>query len=232
MFKSYDAEIADIIEWDIGSWSSSLEFWSKESSLKMSGLNSLEIGSRNGGLSLWLAKQGCHVVCSDLTGPTDKARELHTKYQLSNLIEYSNIDATNIPYDDNYFDIIAFKSVLGGIGYNDNKEAQVKAINEMYRVLKPGGELLFAENLTASPFHRLLREKFVNWGSTWRYVSIDEVKEFMNNFADTKYSVTGFLAALGRSEVQKGILCAVDKIIANRVTLNRWKYIIMGVAKK
>ncbi|KPU45632.1 glycine/sarcosine/dimethylglycine N-methyltransferase [Oxobacter pfennigii] len=232
MYTKYDTEIADIIEWDIKSWSPSLDFWTKESSRDFSCANALEIGSRNGGLSLWLAKQGCRVVCSDVNGPTEKARELHAKYRLNDLIEYSNIDATSIPYEDDYFDIIVFKSVLGGIGYNDNKEAQIKAVKEIYRVLKPGGELFFAENLTASPFHKVLRDKFVRWGSTWRYVSIDEIKEFLGGFSHSKYLTTGFLAALGRSEGQRGILSTLDRIFLNKIVPDKWKYIIIGVAKK
>lgn len=228
----YDTEISDIMEWDVKSWSPSLDFWSRESSLNMSGINGLEVGSRNGGLSLWLARQGCHVVCSDVNGPTDKARELHTRYGLSGLVEYSNIDATNIPYEDNYFDVVVFKSVLGSIGGNNNKGAQIKAVDEIYRVLKPGGELLFAENLSASPMHRVLRERFVKWGRTWRYVSVDEVGEFLKRFSSVKYFTTGFLAALGRSEGQRNILCTVDKILANKVVPSRWRYIIVGIAKK
>lgn len=232
MNMRYDTEISDIMEWDIRSWSPSLDFWSKESSLDMSGINGLEVGSRNGGLSLWLAKKGCRVVCSDVDGPTEKARELHTKYGLTHLIEYSNIDATSIPYDDNYFDVVVFKSVLGSIGCNDNKDAQIRAVDEIYRVLKPGGELFFAENLSASPIHRILRERFVKWGRTWRYVSVDEVSEFLKKFSSVKYFTTGFLAALGRSESQRYFLSALDKYLTNRVVPSKWKYIMIGIAKK
>ena len=38
---------------------------------------------------------------------------------ISSLIIYQDIDATNIPYE-NYFDIIVFKSIIGGIGRNNN----------------------------------------------------------------------------------------------------------------
>lgn len=226
------AVISDIIEWDVKSWSTSLKFWLKESTLNMENSKGLEIGSRNGGLSLWLAMQGCHVICSDINGPTEKARELHNRYGLSNMIEYSNIDATDIPFDDNSFDVVVFKSVLGSIGHDNNKEAQAKAMEEIYRVLKPNGELFFAENLCASPLHKVLRENFVSWGRVWRYVSIDEMCEFLKRFSFKKYITTGFLAALGRSEGQRRALCTIDRLLANRFVPDRWKYIIVGVARK
>jgi len=37
-------------------------------------------------------------------------------------------------------------------------------------VLKPGGWLLFAENLKGSMLHRLLRKTFVRWANYWRYL--------------------------------------------------------------
>jgi ubiquinone/menaquinone biosynthesis C-methylase UbiE len=224
--------LKDIIEWDIRNWSKSLNYWLKESTLDLVNSTALEIGSRNGGLSLWLAKQGCKVTCSDVTGPSDKARHLHQKHGIHHLVEYRDIDATNIPYENEAFDIVVFKSVLGGIGYNNNKEAQCKAINEIYRVLKPGGELFFAENLVASPLHVMLRKYFTNWGSTWRYPTINEIEEFLNPFSYRNYFSTGFLAALGRNERQRNILGLIDNLCVNKIAPKRWKYIAVGLAKK
>jgi ubiquinone/menaquinone biosynthesis C-methylase UbiE len=224
--------LQDIIEWDIRNWSISLNYWLKESTLDFVNSHALEIGGRNGGLSLWLAKQGCKVTCSDVSGPSEKARDLHQKHGINHLVEYKNIDATNIPYDNDVFDIVVFKSVLGGIGYNNNKDAQCKAINEIYRVLRPGGELFFAENLVASPLHTILRKYFTNWGNTWRYLSINEIEEFLNPFSYRNYFSTGFLAALGRSEKQRDILGLLDNLCVNKLTPKKWKYIVVGLAKK
>ena len=137
----------------------------------------------------------------------------------------------NIPYE-NEFDIVVFKSVLGGIGSGSNKPAQGSAIREMHKSLKSGGELLFAENLTASPFHKFLRAKFVKWGTSWRYVSIDEMNEFLQPFNNFTYSTTGFSGAFGRNERQRDLLAAADKIFFNRLFPSHWKYIITGVARK
>lgn len=223
--------IEDIIEWDVKNWGSSLDFWNQKTSLNLENGYALELGSRNGGISLWLATKGCRVVCSDLSGPTEHARTLHDSYGVSHLIEYNNIDATDIPYDDNSFEVVTFKSVLGGVGSYNNKYAQKKAIKEIHRVLKPGGELFFAENLAASPFHQVLRKKFVNWGDRWRYPTIYEMNEFMEDFSEVHHMTKGFMASFGRTESQRNLLASVDKVF-HRMIPEQWKYIMVGVAKK
>ena len=170
----------DIIQWDINSWSKALAYWEKSTDWSTV-YNGLELGGRQGGLSLWLALKGKQTICSDLKDVKNTAEKLHLKYNVSSLVQYQDIDATNIPYE-NHFDIVVFKSIIGGIGSNDNYEAQQKTFNQIYKALKPGGKLLFAENLIASPLHQKLRKKFVNWGSTWRYVSINEIKECLKDF--------------------------------------------------
>jgi hypothetical protein len=92
--------------------------------------------------------------------------------------------------------------------------------------------LLFAENLIASPLHQFLRKKFVKWGDTWRYVSMDELKEFTKEFRDVEIHATGFASAFGRSESQRNGFSIIDKMICNSVVPDNWKYIAYGAAKK
>ncbi|HNS41841.1 MAG TPA: methyltransferase domain-containing protein, partial [Taishania sp.] len=135
----------DIIQWDIKSWSKALRYW--ESQIDWGKIkNGLELGGREGGLSLWLALKEKDVVCSDLKDVQKSAEKLHIRHNVTSRIIYQDIDATNIPYE-NYFDIIVFKSIIGGIGRNDKHENQQQVFKEIYKALKPGGKLLFAENL-------------------------------------------------------------------------------------
>jgi SAM-dependent methyltransferase len=226
-----DLRLVDTIQWDVRNWSIAIRFWETHTSVDLSNSLALEIGSHHGGLSLWMAQHGAHVVCSDLNGTTHNAGELHTKHRVTELISYESIDATNIPYKDR-FDIVFFKSVLGGIGLNDSKERQSRAVNEMHRALKKGGELFFAENLVASPFHRIFRRRFVKWGTEWRYVTIDEMNEFLAPFSKVKYRTIGFLGALGRTERQRAVLSWFDKHLISLLVPKSWRYIIAGVATK
>ena len=81
----------DILEWDIQSWKQAVLFWDRFTA-DIAGARVLDIGARNGGLSLYFALKGAHVICSDLKGPNPQAAELHRKYNLSNRITYADID--------------------------------------------------------------------------------------------------------------------------------------------
>lgn len=152
--------LSDVIGWDIVNWATAIDYWQMNTKNELSGSYSLELGAgKNGGLSLWLALRGSKVVCSGLGGVSDEAKALHHKYNVSSLIEYQDIDALSIPYFEE-FDVVAFKSVLGSIGKYDALELQKQAIHEMYKALRPGGELLFAESLTSTKVHMCLRRKY------------------------------------------------------------------------
>ncbi len=140
--------VADVLQWDVRNWSEALRFWERSVEWRQVH-NCLELGGREGGLSLWLALHGKNVVCSDYEDTRERAREHHQKYQLGANIEYATIDAVSIPYE-NHFDVIAFKSMLGAVGGGNDKQRQQLAIDQMHKALKPGGFLLFAENMAGS----------------------------------------------------------------------------------
>lgn len=220
----------DILQWDVKSWGRALDFWEENVDWQKV-KTGLELGGHRGGLSLWLAKKGINVVCSDLKDVKTTAAPLHQQHNVSALVTYEDIDATNIPYE-NRFDVIVFKSIIGGIGRGDNFEIQKKVFKEIHKALKPGGQLLFAENLSASALHRGLRKKFVNWGDSWRYVSLNEVNELLKDFSKAEIKTTGVSAAFGRSEGQRRFLSSIDSGLLNKLSPKSWKYIAYGVAVK
>ncbi len=222
-------EIEDIIQWDVKSWSRSLQFWEREMQWENAN-NCLEIGGREGGLSLWLALKGKKVICSDIHFAKDKAESLHEKYGVKDLVNYEDIDATKIPYE-NFFDLIVFKSVLGSIGQSNKPELQTEAVKQMYKALKPGGVLLFAENLIGSPLHQMARKKFIKWGG-WLYVSGEDLKNLLSDFSSVTIKSNGVSAVFGRTEKQKNVLAGIDKAILNPIFPESWHYIAYGIAKK
>ena len=226
-----DPLLRDCIEWDVPNWALALEFWRHKSALDWQGKQALEIGGRNGGLSLWAAKQGLQVICSDLEGPTEQARKLHEAHGMRGAIEYANINAVDIHYED-HFDVVFFKSVLGGVGEYDETERARTAVQQMYKALRPGGELWFAENLVASPVHQRLRKKYVNWGKRWNYMTIAKMVSFMSEFSDLSYSTAGFLGVFGQCENQRSILSSLDRYLIARLVPEKWRYIMIGVARK
>ena len=221
--------IKDIIQWDVRSWKKAFDFWEKN--VEWEKVHTcLELGAQQGGLSLWLSLKGKKTVCSDLSGIKEKAEPLHNKYAVQNLITYQDIDATNIPYE-NHFDVIVFKSIIGGIS-RENADVQQKIFKQIHKALKKDGKLLFAENTKASALHQRLRKKYVKWGNSWRYVSLEEMKNGLKDFSSVEMHSTGVLGTLGRTENQRNFLSAIDKIALNAISPKKWKYICYGVAQK
>jgi SAM-dependent methyltransferase len=223
--------LADVIEWDVINWSSALQFWEAHTHQNLNSVNALEIGARNGGLSLWLALKGSHVLCTDLDGEIQSAHKKHEKYQVAELIQYAQVNALDMNFKEQ-FDVIVFKSVLGGVGGNNQTERQATTIKNIYSALKPGGELFFVENLSASPIHKFFRNKFVKWGNSWNYVTIRGMRTFLAEFSEVECQVNGFLGAFGRTETQRKIFGKIDNGLLNFIIPDSWKYIIAGVARK
>jgi 2-polyprenyl-3-methyl-5-hydroxy-6-metoxy-1,4-benzoquinol methylase len=218
----------EIIEWDVQNWSVALQYWKQNTNMLLSSANALEIGCKNGGLSLWAAMNGIQILCTDLNGPTNEAIEKHKRWNTSHLIKYDALNVLDLPHLGK-FDIALFKSVLGSLG---NASMQKRAITKIHTALKRNGELWFAENLIASQAHQFLRKKYTNWGRTWKYVSIQEMDEYLSIFSEVQYITVGFLGTLGRVEKQRGFLGKLDRLFMDRLVPSDWRYIIIGVAKK
>jgi ubiquinone/menaquinone biosynthesis C-methylase UbiE len=218
-------------EWDVKIWSNAIYIW-RESLDKLPPSKkklALEIGGRNGGLSYFLANEyNCSVICSDLKNPIDTAKPLHLSYNAKLNITYAEENCLNLSYEDNTFDIIIFKSVLGALG--DQKKQQ-QAINEIWRVLKPGGVLCFAENLRSTYFHQVVRKIFNPWSRYWYYPSVAEFSDSLNKFRNTKYNTLGFTSLFFRNEKYKSIFEFVDYKLQS-VIPNTWNYVIFGTAIK
>lgn len=237
MAKVNDSEdkpgLIDYLQWDIYVWSKALTYWEKIlKERKISQGLALEIGSKDGGLSLFLSYNfNTKVICSDLTAPSENAKSIHKKFNVSTGIEYSNEDAAKLSFQPNTFDIVIFKSVLGSVGRNDNYDKQRKTINEMYRVLKPNGILLFAENGKASFLHSILRKIFSKWASYWRYVSLDEMINMLCSFSFKDLRTGGFISAFVPGNGLKKIIFPIDNFIEKLVP-EKSRYVIYGYAVK
>jgi ubiquinone/menaquinone biosynthesis C-methylase UbiE len=180
-----------------------------------------------------LAKEyDMEVICSDLTNPKATAQMLHNKYKLNYKIQYESIDCTKLLYKENFFDVVIFKSVIGALG---SEEKQRLAIQEILRVLKPGGVLLFAENLNSSFLHTYLRRKFVPWSfreqNRWRYLKLNEMYLFLNKYNFVELNTTGFFANLVGNNLIKNIISYFDYVF-EKLLPKKLRYIVYGAAIK
>lgn len=220
-------ELEAIIQWDVKNWSKALDFWNQHLRIEP-GMRVLALGEREGGLSYYFAKQGCEVVCSDYNDFPETTVDFHREKKVSDSISYRQIDMRNIDFEEETFDVVVFKSVIGALG---NKEDQDQAIREIHRVLKPNGAFLFAENAKGSKALQALRRRMVNWGERWRYISSKDVGYWSSLFTDSHVKTYGSTAVLGRSEKQRSTLASLDKVFSP-ITPRRWRYIFFGVMTK
>lgn len=223
------AVLKDIIGWDLVNWSKAISFWENHAVLDRKKMKCLELGSNQGGLSIWLAQKGHQVICSDLKNPEQVFMSVHKNYMDLD-ISFQAINALDIPFE-NEFDIVIFKSILGGISRNGNNLNKSKVLNEIHKALKPGGKLLFAENLIASPLHQFFRKKYVGWGNEWYYLKLSEINNLLKTFTAYHFKTAGFFGAFGRTETQRSILGRVDTVLELFLP-KKQQYIIFGVAEK
>lgn len=230
--------LQDVIEWDVFNWSKVLNHWAPEL-MKYTEIGGkvLCLGERNGGLSLWFALQGFDVICSDYGGPRKEARAMHERYGVSHKIEYADVSIFEIPYADNTFDIVACKSVIGGLklNYKDKStrtlQNQKLAVEEVRRVLKPGGLFCGAENMRGSWLHMTARKLLKGDKIGWRHLNVAEFGELFHEFASSRFRFYGFLGTYyGKKTINK-ISSGIDRLLS-RILPNSWLYIGFVLARK
>jgi len=215
-------------DWDVVNWSKALPLWSSALPQQLYGKRAVEIGARSGGLALWLALRGARVVCGHYRGQAEQAKKLHGRHGVSDRVTYEQLDVTSLPYEAEV-DIVAMKSVLGGVGAFGRQDRQQLAVQEIYRALRPGGFFLFAENLRSTLLHDLVRR--AKRGETWHYPTVNEFTEMLREFDEVAWQTHGFLGMFGLSERQRAVLGRVDGCLCP-VLPARFRYIVYGVARK
>lgn len=124
------------------------------------GLKVLDVGCGNGYVLFQYARHGAEVTGVDLTATAvDLSRK---RFALGGLAgTFAEIDGEHLPFPDDHFDIVCSMGVLHHIS------APQTIVDEIYRVLKPGGRLIAMlyhrhswKNLVLLRVRRLLDPKF------------------------------------------------------------------------
>lgn len=109
----------------------------------------LDLGCGAGENSAYFSRKGAECVASDISiGMVKTALRLAEKYSVE--VEGKVINAMAIDFPDNSFDIIYAANILHHV---DPK----KALQEMHRVVKPGGKVCFWDPLKHNPLINIYR---------------------------------------------------------------------------
>lgn len=135
---------------DIGqnSWLTADEYWQFISWLELDSASKvLEIGSGSGGPALFLGRTvGCQVTGLDINpSSTAAANEWAQSLGLDALVHFQHGDASQrLPFEDQ-----AFTAVMC-IDSINHLPGRLQVLKEWYRVLRPGGRMLFTNPIIAT----------------------------------------------------------------------------------
>lgn len=221
--------------WDVVNWSRSLDFFNKElADFDFHSAKAVEVGcgALSGGIGLWLASKGADVTSTSNMDVAEATGKYFNDSGLGDSYSFEIWDASK-PWQGDPVDIICFKSVLGGIRRAAGKEDLERFLSQVNSALKPGGLILFAENMAAGKFHQMMRAKFGAGRNEWYYFSFEELLRTLEDagFADVRTGSTGFTGAFGRSNWQRNLLGAVDGIICPLIP-QQLHYVGFGIAVK
>jgi SAM-dependent methyltransferase len=152
-------------------------------------------------LNLWEKMKDANIIHFAPDGYLYKKIEtcLPLKYVKADLFPWDNsiekIDATEIPYPDSTFDFLIFNHILEHI------PDYLKALKEIYRVLKPNGIAILQ-----TPYSKLFRANFEDEGINTEklrlffYGQIDHVRIFSERQFIKDLKETGFILEIIKHE--------------------------------
>lgn len=148
--------------------------------LKISpGMKILEIGCGNGEFSKRFLNKGAEMHCVDIS--CKLIESLKKQYVKTNLT-FNAVDVENLPYEEGYFD-----GVIGnGILHHLNLDI---CLREIYKVLKKGGRIFFAEPNLLNP--EVFLETKIRWIGKAAQKTEDETA-FLKWDLKRKFEESGF----------------------------------------
>jgi phosphatidylethanolamine/phosphatidyl-N-methylethanolamine N-methyltransferase len=107
------------------------------------------------GISLPLYRKDCKLVGIDIShSMLDKARERVRRLGLTNVENIAVMDVEDLLYPDDSFDVVIAQYVVTAVPDPE------RALDEFYRVLRPGGEIIIATRISALDG---LRDRIEKW---------------------------------------------------------------------
>jgi ubiquinone/menaquinone biosynthesis C-methylase UbiE len=147
------------------------------------GQNILEVGSATGVFSFEYEKYGINLTSIDLSPENIKWSKKKAKKKNSS-IDFQIADVENLPFPENYFDGILSFSTLRYVPNID------KALQELFRVLKPGGFIIIDFPNKKCPWFGGLKKKVLGREHIFdNHYYINDIKKMMGktNFKDIKF---------------------------------------------
>jgi ubiquinone/menaquinone biosynthesis C-methylase UbiE len=198
------------------------------------GKEALDYCCGNGEIALEMARlEAAQVHGIDISQvAVDNANELAQKEGVSERCVYSVMDAEQMTFDNDKFDVI---HEYGALHHLDLQAA----LKELSRVLKPGGRLVCTEALRHNPFIHWYRNRTPHLRTQWEVEHILGVPEIMSGKqyfgnVDVRFFHLAVLAAVPfrKTKIFKPLLScleAVDSVLTRLPGIRRWAWIAVIV---
>ena len=149
-----------------------------------------EIGCGRGELTRELATRGARVSAIDVSAEAVRITQEMNKEFVPKQVEVQEMDACNLLYSDESFDLAIGVNVLHHVDI-------VKAAEEISRVLKPGGKGVFVEPLTHNPISNVWRRLTPTFRTADEWpLSYPEIREMGRHFSSVNCQEFALLTLL------------------------------------
>ena len=141
------------------------------------GMYVLEVGCGVGATACYMAKNlGCRILGVDIRpSMVERARERANRERVEDRVEFRVADATDLPFEDDFFDVVLVESVTTFI------EDKAAAIGEYARVARPGGCVALNEEiwLKTPPLDEIVEYAAITWEIHTDIVTLDNWVELL-----------------------------------------------------
>ena len=164
--------------------------WLRE---RCEGAKALDYCCGNGEFALFMAKCGADAYGIDISPEgIENAKENAEHESVTDRCHFEVMDAENMTFEDNTFDVIVEWGALHHLDYGS-------AMSELRRVLKPDGEIICIEALRHNPFFHLYRKVTMHLRTEWEVehiLSVKQLDEARNHFDTVESQFWHFFALL------------------------------------
>jgi len=152
----------------------------------------LEIGSGMGENTKFLLDLGFNVCATDIS--PNSVEVMKKRFYNYEKFSFKVADMEKLPFNNDSFDIVCS---AGSLSYGDNKIV----MNEIYRVLRPGGRMISVDSLDHNPIYRINR--FMHFlrahrskSTLKRMPTVDLIEKYSDKFGYAEVSYFGSITWL------------------------------------